>query len=370
MAEKTNWVVKLPLDGGEPKTNIGNDQHFMLLQKIAPELGREINFWAANHKAPSNDEFILARGSINGMNRICFQECPHSRNKVYDAVQAAMQGKERTAKKKYKPSQFSDPLKILNMFVARAMNEYIPDEDNLSEIMRYGMGLASVSKEDMRSSLNQIMEAENPAAAIRLAEETKCLRFMLPVVADSKDFWQKYKKNSSELFQHLLLTLDYVAKHSDNTNLRWAALLHDIGKLEAVWVDEDGRTHFHKGPEGQGENHEEVSPIIVRDLFDDLGMPDDMTDDVCFITRNHMFEHFDDEETAKKAVDQIGGVDKALDMLILRGGDVQGKPGQIKAEKEIDEMRELIMKDSVKSSDSWEEVEPELLVILIDSDII
>jgi hypothetical protein len=376
MADKRNWVVVLPVKG-EAVTKIGPEQHFMLLQQIAPDLKPEINLWAANVPAPRNDRYVVARGFVNPFGRICFDECSHQgslRNQVYDAVFSTLNG-AKVAKKdddEFVPTPYTDPVKILNLFAARAMNEHIPNEDDLLAISRYGMGISSVDREEKLKYLNMIMEAENPAAAIRLAQETKCLRFLLPDVADAKGFWQRYKKTSSELFEHLLHTLDYVAKHSDDRDLRWAALLHDIGKIESVWVDEDGRTHFRKGPEGQGANHEEVGPEMIKRMFDNLAVPEEMTNRVCFFVREHMFDHFDNKKGAKKFLEQMGGPEQAHAMLTLRGGDVQGKPGQAEAEEEIVEMRKLIDKVLKKDDNEWEVVpeDSDFFVVLVDHDII
>lgn len=367
----------LPVNG-EAVTKIGPDHHFMLLQQIAPDLKPEINMWAANAPVPKNDRYVLARGFVNPFGRICFNECSHQgslRNKVYDAVFNTLKGVKVANKddedEEFAPSPYSDPVQILNLFAARAMNEHIPDENDLQAVSRYGMGLASTPREEKLKYLNMIMDAENPAAAIRLAEQTNCLRFLLPELNDSVGFWQRYKRISTELFRHLVMTLDYVAKHSDDRDLRWAALLHDIGKLEAVWVDEDGRTRFRKGPEGQGANHEEVGPEMVKRMFDNLGAQDEMINRICFFVREHMFEHFDNKKGAKSFLEQMGGPDSAYKMLILRGGDVQGKPGQEDAEKEIEDMRKLLDK-VLKKDNEWEIVDEDsdFFVVLVEHDII
>lgn len=304
------------------------------------------------------------------MNRICFEECAASRNVVYDIVKNYLQSQRKTAK----TSLFFEARNILSLFVVRAMNEHIPDEQDMLEVKKYAKNIVNCSPEEIRDCLNGIMEAENPAAGIRLAQEAKALQFMLPEVAEAKGFWQKYKKTSSELFEHLIVTLDFVAKHTDGKekrNLRWAALLHDIGKLRAVWVDKKGLTHFHKGPEGQGENHEEVGPVMISEMLERIDMPQKDIDEICSFVEEHMFKHFDDKKGAKEFVEMMRGEERALDMLVLRGGDVQNKPGQKDAEKEIKEMQKLIKK--VCSNDpGWEEISSNdpIIIIFKEYDII
>jgi hypothetical protein len=197
------------------------------------------------------------------------------------------------------------------------------------------------------------------------------LHYLLPEVAATKGFWQRYKNTSAELFQHLMITLDYVAKHSDNKNLRWAALFHDIAKPRVVWVDKKGQTHFHKGPDGQGGNHEEVGVEVVIEIFKRLEMSEEDTAEVCFFVLEHMFDHFYDKKGAKDFVESVGGEDRAYDLLTLRVGDIQNKTKQKESEEEVDEMRKLIKK--VFSGDQdWKEVDPksQLVIVLKEHDII
>jgi GNAT superfamily N-acetyltransferase len=235
-----------------------------------------------------------------------------------------------------------DPEEILNFFIDYGNDPQGPTEEEMIKIQEFGPGLGSFPRDEMGSYLEKIMETKNPAAAMRLSQQTKCLRFMMPMLNEASGFWQRYKNTSSELFQHLLHTLEFVANHSDDRDLRWAALLHDLGKLRAVWVDEDGRTRFREGPDGQGADHEKVGVDVAAELFDDLDISN--TETVLFYIREHMFDHFDKEEDAEKFVEDLGGKENALKMMILRGGDIQGKNGQEEAEEEIKEMCELIEK--------------------------
>lgn len=362
MADANNWVVLLPFDG-EPRASSGSKNHFELLEEIAPELKKEINLWAAGISIPPSPEFILARGDINHMGRIRFQECPGSRNVVYDIVKQHL--RQRIARS----TPYSEPDNILSMLVVRAMNEHIPDEQDLNDVMTYGRNIVDCDESDKFKCLDDIMKAENPAAAIRLAEQTKLLRYLIPEVADTKNFWQKYKKYSSELFTHLMMTLDCVAKHTngeEKKNLRWAALLHDIGKVKAVWIDNDGITKFNKGPNG---DHEKLGAEMAEELLTRLGMPDKDREYVVFMIRNHMFDRFDDKKGAKKFVKDMGGVDRAYDMLTLGFADEQGKRRQEEKEERIIEMRKLI--DKVARGGDWEEIsDPKVIVVLKDFDII
>ena len=363
-----NWVVVLPFDSGEPLVAVDDKLHFEILESLRPDLVKEINYWAAGLRAPMRGDCILAKGEIGFGNRIRFHECPGNRNAIYDIVLSELDNKERIAR----ASVYYNPDNILSLLITRAQNESIPDEEALLEAAKFSKNLATHDVDKIRDALNTVMECENPAAAIRLAQQIGALEYLLPEVAETKGFWQKYKKHSSELFQHLLVTLDAVAKHtgSDKKNLRWAALLHDIGKPKSVWVDEKGRTHFQPGPEGQGASHQVVGAEVAKEILERLNMPDQDIEEVCFFVAGHMMDDFDDKKGAKKFIKDMGGFDTAYDMLTLRYGDGRGKPKQDEFEKQYKKMLSLLLK--CRNEEEWQEIpeDSEIIIVLKKFDII
>lgn len=357
-----NWVVVLPFDGGQPLSAIDDKQHFELLESIRPDLTKEINYWAAGLRAPMEQDCILAKGNVLPNGRIRFHECPGNRNAIYDIVLSELEDKKRVARASY----YYEPRNILSLLVTRAQNENSPDEEVLFEAKKYVKNLATHDVEEIRDALNSIIESENPAAGIRLAQEIGALEYMLPEVAETKGFWQKYKKHSSELFQHLLLTLDAVAKHTgpEKRNLRWAALLHDVGKPKSVWVDEKGRTHFQPGPDGQGAAHQEVGAEVARDILTRLKMPAEDVEEVCFFVAGHMMDDFDNKKGAKKFIKDMGGWENAYDMLTIRYGDGRGKPKQDKYEESYKTMLRLLM--GLRSEkEEWEELSSDSAIVVV-----
>jgi poly(A) polymerase len=86
---------------------------------------------------------------------------------------------------------------------------------------------------------------------------------------------------------------------------RYAALLHDIGKKQCAFTDEQGKIHFHQ--------HEIVSETMAKKILSRLTCSHQFTEETAFIIKNHM--RF---KTAGEQAEIIS--DKALRRIILQAG--------------------------------------------------
>ena len=116
--------------------------------------------------------------------------------------------------------------------------------------------------------------------------------------------------------------------------MRWAALLHDIGKPKSFRTTDEGITKF-KG-------HDSVGADMAFDILGRFGFDNDDREEIVFYVRNHMVDYFEDEKNAKKFVEKMGGRERAQNMLILCMGDAENKPDQKKDQAGILQMTELI----------------------------
>ena len=102
--------------------------------------------------------------------------------------------------------------------------------------------------------------------------------------------------------------------------LRWAGLLHDIGKATTLVRDADGTLTFH--------HHDRESARMTRDIFDRLRYPHAQRDQVAHLVALHMFQY--DEQWSDAAVRRFVarvGRDRLDDLLALRRADQVGRYG-------------------------------------------
>jgi poly(A) polymerase len=119
-----------------------------------------------------------------------------------------------------------------------------------------------VSQERITDELNKIMAAAKPSVGLDLLFRCGLLREFFPQMTDLSGVEIVEGKGHKDNFYHTLQVIDNTASKSDNLWLRWAALLHDIGKPATKKFEEDHGWTFH-GHEVVGER---MTPKIFRQL--------------------------------------------------------------------------------------------------------
>lgn len=160
-----------------------------------------------------------------------------------------------------------DPLRMMRAirFATRLGFDIVPD--TLAAISRNAPRLDIVSPERVTEELNKIMRTATPARGLRLMDQTGLLGRVLPEITALKGVETHNDRGHKDIFVHTLRVLDGVADRSDNLWLRWAALLHDIGKPRTKqWDDQHGWTFYNHNYVGQ-----KMVPVIFRRLHQPLG---------------------------------------------------------------------------------------------------
>lgn len=121
-----------------------------------------------------------------------------------------------------------------------------------------------ISKERVVDELNKILKTEKPSIGLRLLNDSGLLPYIMPEIENLKGVESKNGLKHKDNFWHTLQVVDNVAKCSDKIWLRWAALLHDIGKPPTKRFAKNGWT-FH--------GHEVVGAKMVNSFFKKMHMP-------------------------------------------------------------------------------------------------
>lgn len=158
-----------------------------------------------------------------------------------------------------------DPLRMLRAvrFATRLGFDIVPE--SIESMRRNRDRLQILSKERIADELNKILMTDTPSRGFYLLDECGLLEKILPELTALKGVETVHGRGHKDNFVHSLKVLDNVAEVNDNLWLRWAALLHDIGKAPTKKWDEALGWTFH--------NHDFVGAKMVKGIFVRLKLP-------------------------------------------------------------------------------------------------
>ena len=161
-----------------------------------------------------------------------------------------------------------DPLRMLRCVRFASQLNFFIDDETFDALVRNKERIKIISGERIQEELNKILMSKVPSKGLYDLHRCGLLQLILPELT-ALDIIEKgpngraHKNN----FYHTLEVLDNVARHSDNLWLRWAALLHDVGKPKSKrWEPLAGWT-FH--------NHNFIGAKMTPEIFRRLKLPMD-----------------------------------------------------------------------------------------------
>lgn len=158
-----------------------------------------------------------------------------------------------------------DPLRMMRAIRFATQLGFKIYDETLAAIIRNAERIKIITKERILVELNKIMETPIPSVGWRLLSDTGLLFYIFPELDNLRGVERRNNRGHKDIFLHSLKVLDNVAAQSNDLWLRWAALLHDIGKPRTKqWDDAAGWTF---------RNHNYVGSKMIPKIFERMKMP-------------------------------------------------------------------------------------------------
>ena len=158
-----------------------------------------------------------------------------------------------------------DPLRMMRAVRFASQLGFDIDDETFEGICRQAERINIITKERIAVELNKILASPVPSIGLTLMHTSGLLKYVLPELERMSGVERRGKHAHKDNFEHTMKVLDNLAKRSDDLWLRWAALLHDIGKPSTKAYDQRMGWTFHQ--------HEAVGSKMIPQLFRRLRLP-------------------------------------------------------------------------------------------------
>lgn len=161
-----------------------------------------------------------------------------------------------------------DPLRMLRCVRFATQLNFTIEPETFEALGRNAHRLKIISGERIQEEMNKILLSSHPSTGFYYLRESGLLDLVLPELVALDNVEVRNGRAHKNNYLHTLEVLENVCKNSDNLWLRWAALLHDIGKPKSKrWEQPMGWT-FH--------NHNYIGAKMVKTIFQRMKLPLDM----------------------------------------------------------------------------------------------
>ena len=158
-----------------------------------------------------------------------------------------------------------DPLRMLRAIRFACQLNFNIDEKTIESIIENSHRLKILSPERVSDEINKILMCDNPSIGFKSLEKMNLLQYIIPELIDLKGIEEVEGQTHKDNFYHTLEVLDNISKKTNNLWLRWAALLHDVGKAPTKKFNKKIGWTFH--------GHEYIGSKMVKKIFKRLSLP-------------------------------------------------------------------------------------------------
>jgi poly(A) polymerase len=158
-----------------------------------------------------------------------------------------------------------DPLRMLRAVRFASQLNFKIEENTFLSIKKNAQRIRIITQERITTELNKILLSDTPSIGFDLLYRSGLLQLIFPQMVDLVGAEYIDGMGHKDNFYHTLQVVDNISRHTDDLWLRWAALLHDIGKPATKKFEEGHGWTFH--------GHEVVGGRMVPKIFLQLKLP-------------------------------------------------------------------------------------------------
>jgi tRNA nucleotidyltransferase (CCA-adding enzyme) len=190
-----------------------------------------------------------------------------------------------------------DALRILRAVRLAAQLGFSIEAMTLKAMSANAALMTRISSERIRDELNKILETAEPSAGLSTLGRLGILRLVIPELEACRGVKQP-SLHCFDVFTHSLYACD--GAPAEETAVRWAALLHDVGKPAARSVNPAGEPCFY--------SHEKISAEMAQDILTRLRCPGNVVSKVAHLIRCHMWSYDDSwkDSAVRRFVKRVG----------------------------------------------------------------
>ena len=203
-----------------------------------------------------------------------------------------------------------DALRILRGVRFAVRYQLVPDEATLQAMFHCAPLLDNIARERVFEELCKLLPL---VSAKDLSTFAPILTQVIPELAPTLGFQQHNNHHIYDVFTH---TAHVCAATPPDLALRWAALLHDIGKVSTFFIGEDGEGHFYR--------HDRVGAQLVDEILLRLKAPTALREEVVFLVRHHMSRPEPDKRLLRRYLSRWGE-ERLHKLLLLQQADLSSK---------------------------------------------
>ncbi|MBU0529845.1 CCA tRNA nucleotidyltransferase [bacterium] len=197
-----------------------------------------------------------------------------------------------------------DPLRMMRAAVFASRFNFEIDDICLNSMQKQASRIQIVSWERITAELIKILETDKPSIGLIILQNTGLMKYVFPEIDIMVGMEQPKEWHHKDIFFHTLQVVDNAAKLSKKVDLRFAALVHDIGKPKTRRISKSKGFTFH--------GHDDLGARMLHKIAKRMKLSNDLRDYLVKMTMLHLRPI----ALAKKEV-----TDSAVRRLMVAAGD-------------------------------------------------